>query len=559
MMHTQKNAFSALSRRAILTASVAGAGVLAFATPALAAGDMSAVPKLPGEVSRSATATSRTGKRRYEIIDVVVAGDRARLFVPHATPPSRSTGATMLWYYHSRNGNHTALSNAFAYSADLAVDRGIVSICPTYGGSIWTSTRALEIQAAVAAWASSVWRIDASLLRSDSGGGPLLTWAYGTRMLPNILGAYLSNNSYDLEERAASEPDKVLPYYDDLAAVAAANPARLPPSVWRDARLRITGSSDDTVVPLAKHGMALRAAALPFAQEATIRVHAGEGTGGHAVPSFTNKEMLETFQRWLAEKPPPPATTVPTPIADWSFTEGSAPFASATAGAPALRQGTGSTARRVTTPFGAGVDFNGSTDYLIVPRTELGPLNLGASTGAVTVAAWVLNSDPNSACLAGVWEESTVGALRSYALFNNLPEYGGWERVCMHVSKLGGPTPGYPFSRDYSVEPRRLSRGVWQLHVGTYDGTVAVSYLDGTATSSPKYTDALGATYAKNPYVYPDGMNAAPGDFMVGANGRNGVMINQYRGTLARVRAWNRALTAEQVMELYTLEKAALS
>lgn len=172
-----------------------------------------------------------------------------------------------------------------------------------------------------------------------------------------------------------------------------------------------------------------------------------------------------------------------------------------------------------------------------MPRTELGPLNLGASTGAVTVAAWVLNSDPNSACLAGVWEESTVGALRSYALFNNLPEYGGWERVCMHVSKLGGPTPGYPFSRDYSVEPRRLSRGVWQLHVGTYDGTVAVSYLDGTATSSPKYTDALGATYAKNPYVYPDGMNAASGDFMVGANGRNGVMINQYRGTLGDSRA----------------------
>ncbi|AZZ55227.1 LamG-like jellyroll fold domain-containing protein [Rathayibacter iranicus] len=699
-MDTHKNAFSVLSRRAILAASVAGAGTLAFATPALAAGDLRAVPKLPGEVSRLATATSRTGKRRYEVIDVVVVGDRARLFVPHTTPPSRNTGTTMLWYYHARNGSHTALSSAFAYSADLAVDRGIVSICPTYGGSIWTSKRALEIQAAVAAWASSVWRIDASLLRSDSGGGPLLTWAYGTRMLPNILGAYLSNSSYDLEERAMSEPDKVLPHYADLAAVAAANPARLPPSVWRGARLRITGSSDDVVVPFAKHGMALRAAALPVAKEATIRIHAGEGTGGHTVPSFTNKEMLETFQRWLAEGPvpgpetpptplsgagtyengsdtivttgiwstlhasadsggsiaqsssvgasatltftgtsvswisrltsssgvndvqldgvtvatidgysatarsrqtvwssgrlpagphtvtisrggsrhpastgstlildafvvgevtSPPATAVPTPIAEWSFTESRAPFASAIAGAPALRQGTGSAARRVTTPFGAGIDLNGSTDYLTVPRTELGPLNLGASTGAVTVAAWVLTSDSNSACLAGVWEESTVGALRSYALFNNLPQYGGWERVCMHVSKRGGPTPGYPFSRDYSVEPRRLSRGVWQLHVGTYDGAVAVSYLDGTATAYPSYTDALGATYAKNPYVYPDGLNAAPGDFVVGANGRDGVMINQYRGTLARVRVWDRALTAEQVRELYTLEKVTLS
>ncbi|AND16471.1 hypothetical protein [Rathayibacter tritici] len=78
------------------------------------------MPRLPGEVSRQATATSRTGRNRYEIIDVVVAGDRARLFVPHATPPSQSVGASMLWYYHARNGTHTALSSAFAYSADLA-------------------------------------------------------------------------------------------------------------------------------------------------------------------------------------------------------------------------------------------------------------------------------------------------------------------------------------------------------------------------------------------------------------------------------------------------------
>ncbi|PPG12482.1 hypothetical protein C5D36_15005 [Rathayibacter sp. AY1C6] len=834
-------ALSALSRRTILAGSVAGAGAIAFATPALAAGDLTAVPRLPGEVSRLSTATSKTGGKRYEIIDVVVAGDRARLFVPHATPPSQTRGASMLWYYHARNGTHTALSSAFAYSADLAVDRGIVSICPTYGGSIWSSPRAIEIQAAVAAWASSVWRIDASLLRSDSGGGPLLAWAYGKRMVPNIRGAYLCSSSYDMEERAASEPDKIGPEYADAAAIAATNPARLPASVWRGARLRITGSPDDVMVPLALHGAALHAAALPLAKEATLRTHPGEGTDGHKVPSFTNKEMIDTFQRWIAEGPvpqtepvpetppvstlpgagtyengaaqivttgtwttlkatadsggsiaystssgasatlaftgtsiawisrltsssgindveldgvkvasvdrysasarskqtvwssgqlaagphtltirrgssrnpastgsnllldsfvvgdatPPPATTlpgagtyengaapivttgtwstlkantdsggsiaysttagasatlaftgtsvswisrltgssgindveldgvtvasvdrysaatrskqtvwssgqlaagphtvtirrgsgrnpsssgtnlildafvvgdaapvptvtVPTPIAEWSFAESAAPFASAVAGAPALRQGAGSSARAVATPFGTGVALNGTTDHLVVPKGEVGPLNLGASTGQVTIAVWVLNSDADGACIAGVWEESTVGPLRSYALFNNLPEYGGWERVCMHVSKLGGPTPGYPYSRDYSVEPRRITRGVWQLHVGTYDGAVAVSYLDGAATAYPVYTDKLGATYAKNPYVYPDGLNAAPGDFVVGAVGRDGTMINRFAGSLARLRVWDRALTAEQVKQLYSAEKGAL-
>lgn len=291
------------SRRTILAASVAGAGAVAFATPAVAAGDLGAVPKLPGEVSRMATATSRTGRKRYEIIDVVVAGDRSRLFVPHAAPPSQSVGATMLWYYHSLNANHTALSSAFAYSADLAVDRGIVSICPTYGGGTYTSDRAIEIQVAVAAWASSLWRIEASLLRSDSGGGPLLAWAYGKRLVPRVLGAYLASSSYDLEERAASEPQKVLPYFPDAAAIAAANPARLPQEVWRGTRFRITGSPDDLVVPFAKHGMALHARALPVAKEATLRSHPGEGTNGHAAPSFTNKEMLEYFTRWLAEGP----------------------------------------------------------------------------------------------------------------------------------------------------------------------------------------------------------------------------------------------------------------
>ncbi|AND16470.1 LamG-like jellyroll fold domain-containing protein [Rathayibacter tritici] len=542
-------------------------------------------------------------------------------------------------------------------------------------------------------------------MRSDSGGGPLLAWAYGNRMLPNIRGAYLVNSSYDMEERAASEPDKIGPEYVDAVAVVATNPARLPASVWRGARLRITGSPEDVVVPFALHGAALHAAALPLAKEATLRSHAGEGTGGHAVPSFTNKEMLETFQRWLAEGPvpqtepepetppvsalpgagtyengaaqivttgtwstlkaagdsggsiaysttagasatlafsgtsvswisrltassginevevdgvpvatvdrysattrskqtvwssgqlaagahtltirrgssrnpaasgttlildafvvgdsaPAPVTSVPSPVADWSFAESTAPFTSAVAGAPALQQGVGSTAQVVATPFGPGIAMNGKTDHLLVPKGELGPLNLGASTGQVTIAVWVLNSDPDGACLAGVWEESTVGPLRSYALFNNLSAYGGWERVCMHVSKLGGPTPGYPHSRDYSAEPRRLTRGIWQLHVGTYDGSVAISYLDGTATASPSYTDSLGATYAKNPYVYPDGLNATPGDFVVGAVGRDGTMINRFTGTLARLRVWDRALTAEQVKQIYSAEKSTLA
>ena len=148
--------------------------------------------------------------------------------------------------------------------------------------------------------------------------------------------------------------------------------------------------------------------------------------------------------------------TLPTPIARWDFSEAVAPFASGIAGAPALRQGPGSAAQRVLTPFGSGVRFNGATDYLRVAAAEVGPLNVGASTGSVTVAGWVFSSDTDNALIAGCWNGSTGN--RSYALFNDLPTYGGDNRVCMHVSKTGGVTPGYPHSIDYAADPRMMTR-----------------------------------------------------------------------------------------------------
>ncbi|MGC5225249.1 LamG-like jellyroll fold domain-containing protein [Micromonospora sp. DT81.3] len=245
-------------------------------------------------------------------------------------------------------------------------------------------------------------------------------------------------------------------------------------------------------------------------------------------------------------------------MASWNFAESAAPYASAVAGSPALRQGRGSTAARISTPFGGGVQFNGTTDYLGVPRATVGALNVGATTGRVTVAAWVYSSDTNNAKIAGCWQESRTDPRRSYALFNDLPTYGGDDMVCMHVSKLGGPTPGYPFSIDYAAEPRKITRGRWQFHVGTYDGAQAVAYLDGLATAYPSYTDNTGATYSRNPYLYPHGLNATATDFLVGAVKRDGSLINLHKGSIAKLRVWNSALTSAQVLALYDAEKRAL-
>ncbi|MEU1971344.1 LamG-like jellyroll fold domain-containing protein [Microbacterium sp. NPDC019599] len=252
------------------------------------------------------------------------------------------------------------------------------------------------------------------------------------------------------------------------------------------------------------------------------------------------------------------ALEMPTPVASWSFSEAAPPYASSVPGSPSLRQGPGSTSRRVSTPFGGGVEFNGSNDYLRIPENEIGRLNVGATTNAVTVAAWVYSTDADRANIAGCWQESRSDPCRSYALFNDLPVYGGDDMVCMEVSKLGDATPGYPYSIDYAAEPRRLTRGVWQFYTGTYDGSQAIAYLNGAWTSYPTYTDNQGATYAKNPYQYPDGLNATPVEFIVGAVIRDSQIINQHKGRIAGLRVWDVALTPAQIRSLYEGERVAL-
>lgn len=340
----------------------------------------------------------------------------------------------------------------------------------------------------------------------------------------------------------------------DLAAIRAHNPARHVGAAWAGTRLRVVYSqpdSSDTTTPPPAHGKALVAAASPMAVEASARTHAS----GHTTPGFADADNQATISRWMDEIAQPPAA--PQPIAQWDFAEAAAPFAATTAGIAALAQGPGSAAVKVATPFGGGIRFNGTTDHLRIPAASVGPLNAGASGGAVTAAAWVYSEDTNAAAIAGCWQET--GGQRSYALFNDLPTYGGDDRVCMHVSKSGGPTPGYPHCIDYAADPRPVTRRVWQLHVGTYDGSVAVAYLDGTAQPYPSYTDSKGATYPKNPYSYPAGLNATPTDFVVGASQRGAAPINLHKGVIARLRVWNVALTPAQVSALYEAERGALA
>ncbi len=292
----------AVGRRTVLAGgglAVLGAAGLAGASGAAAttAGGTAAAPapRLPGEVARSATRTTRVGRTPYESVDVVLGGDRARLYLPWGAPLKGDLPGSAVWFYPPFGSDHTSLDGAYAYGAMLAVDEGSICLCPTFGASL-TSEAAVEHQAAWARWAEEVLSVSCSFVRATSGGGALMTYAYARGMVRGTRGAYLANAVYDVEDLWARDPDRIGPLYgDDPAAVAAGNPARLPSHVWTGKRLKVVTSPQDPVVPERAHGLALAARAEPVASEVLRLTHAQ----GHLVPGSVHADMISTFRSWL--------------------------------------------------------------------------------------------------------------------------------------------------------------------------------------------------------------------------------------------------------------------
>ena len=286
------------SRRTVLLGVAAGfAGVAVGAGPAQAAPVYTPIPKLPGEVSRTDTRTTRIGKKKYEAIDVVWGKDRARLYVPWATPPKAPKPGAVAWLYHSAGTTYTALDGAYAYGSMMLVDRGVVCICPNYGGNTWTSQTALTHQVNWNKYMAGVFNIGVAFARANSGGGSLMTYAYAKNMVRGMRGIYLANASYDVEDLYARDPGRNIgpAYGDDPALVAATNPARLPQSAWAGKRVKTVVSRVDALVPPDQHGLALAALAQPVAADVRIQYH----DQGHTVPGWTNADMVSTFSSWL--------------------------------------------------------------------------------------------------------------------------------------------------------------------------------------------------------------------------------------------------------------------
>lgn len=304
--HANKDGLSTrVSRRAFITGTAAAtvgaaAGILGGAGAANAAPSYTKVPKLPGEITRMDTQFTKAGNP-YEVVDVLISGDRTRLFVPHASPPNKYAWVPVIWFYHANGSSYASLSSAFKWAADPAVDYGAISIAPNNGGaSEFVSSKAVTAHLNAIAYVNSLWRVYYSFGRANSGGGSLMAWAFGNKLLPRQQGMYLASATYDMLDLFERDPGRIgPPYGNDPALIQATNPATLPQAAWTGVRIRASYSTVDQIVPPDKHCLALIATAGPVAIETSSIPHDGGGEPtGHFVPGWVNNDMLLTFKRW---------------------------------------------------------------------------------------------------------------------------------------------------------------------------------------------------------------------------------------------------------------------
>ncbi len=192
--------------------------------------------------------------------------------------------------------------------------------------------------------------------------------------------------------------------------------------------------------------------------------------------------------------------------------------------------------------------------WFMIPRADIGALDIHGKDAQVTVVAWVKRQSKDSwQAIAGVWDETRKK--RQYCLFLNAPRgtrademkrYPLANRIHGHVSAIGGPTPGDDFCITYSSGATEISQRQWHCLVMRYDGRESRVYVDGKLDSLEHY----------NPFPYSDGLydgGAEGADFTVGAVHRGGSWGNFFGGHLGGLAIYQRALSDEELQTLAEL------
>lgn len=189
--------------------------------------------------------------------------------------------------------------------------------------------------------------------------------------------------------------------------------------------------------------------------------------------------------------------------------------------------------------------------WLMVPRKEIGALDIFGKEAQVTVVAWVKRRDKQVwQAIAGAWDETRKK--RQYCLFlyaatatrsDEMKRYPVKDRVHGHVSAVGGPTEGNEYCITYSSGATPVPMDVWQCVAMSYDGKASRVFLNGK----------LDAWELRNPFPYEDGIfdgGEDGADFTVGAVHRGGSWGNFFGGRIGGLAVFKRALTDEEMADL---------
>lgn len=225
-------------------------------------------------------------------------------------------------------------------------------------------------------------------------------------------------------------------------------------------------------------------------------------------------------------------------------------------------------------PFGPSLLLDGETVF--VKDGDIGALDVSKSGSQVTVIDWVNDTADNHddkqngmAFRAGSHCEDGVEPARQYGSYFDGIFYLGWSwgHYTPHIGAQDGPSPGYPWNRDYAASARKLFTGVgqgrWHMEAFTYDGDKIVAYVDGLSDmwkdvvepepNVPGFT--LRQTVDRNPYPLGKPVNGSPTTkrFSIGAAIYGTAPFpgcNFTKGKLGGVAVFNRALTAEEIMHI---------
>jgi hypothetical protein len=447
----------------------------------------------------------------------------AQLYAYESVPPGFQTNGLVAYYPFNGNANDesTNANNGTVYGAILTTDRfGNADSAFSFNGidEYIQAPNQLNLNFPGGEFTISLWASlnDTAklqlLIGKDMGQGIPTKWliAYGE---PNCPGVQV-----------------------DLGAVQyACSGVSLSPGIWYQLLVRQDSTNYtvfvDGVLVSSQQGQ------FPYLPDNTAPLTIGEAESGGFVNgrlddiriynrALSSNEVAALYALESTPPSPPPGFETNGLVAYYPF-NGNANDESTNG-----NNGTVYGATLTTDRFGkanSAYSFDGLTDYISIPDAP----SLDPAT-AISVSAWIKVAKSSTSC--GI--VSKFGADNSmigqWVLKQGV--LGGIQGLSGYVVNASQAAHGEAFS------PGQLIDGVWHQLMMTYNGSIVVLYEDGNAVAN--------SPLVGNIEVYPQAVEI--GRWYHGLN--NGGNNYYYSGLIDDVRIYNRALSSNEVGQLYAIE-----